>query len=62
MKNGVYINKFNDTANLVIVKNNELEDGEAVTIFQYNLKVELSKKDKSEIMFKFKELEYLGKL
>lgn len=59
MKDGVYINKFNDTSNLIIIENGEFEDGDAVDIFDYSIEMTMQKMD---IIMSFRDLEYLGEL
>ena len=58
MKNGVYVNFFNDFGNLLIVKNGKVEDGDqSLSLYNFSLKFK-----KKTMTFLFKDLEYLGKL
>lgn len=60
MKDGVYVNLHNDVGNLIVVSGGKLEDGEAVSLYDYSVNYKM--KGKNTIVFTFDELEYLGEL
>lgn len=61
MKDGIYLNLKNDKANLAIVSDGKFEDGGAVGVLDYDMKVNLDLETMTMLMT-FTNLEYLGEL
>lgn len=62
MKDGVYMNRNKDIGNLLLVTNGRMEDGDAVSMTEYDGYIETLDESKCVVRLTFKNLEYLGDL
>lgn len=62
MKDGVYINLKNDKANLFVVENGKIEDGDAISVFDYDFGDIQLVSEPLMLKMTLNNIQYLGEL